>query len=257
MAGRSFEDGSIVRFLYDGVAVIVPLEAVPDWARLCNAEQPIHFAATWEDGLVHLYVNGLQVASGGEAGRGEVVLRLGDLQFGEDYPDTSLTNEPFLGLADDLLVLRRALDADEIVRLVAEGPDFLVAAQEAGILYTLEQDDDIALTDRLTADGAADTSAIDAVGAVQDGVCQLLLNHATSAAGSIRVELLDEQGAPIPRFTLEDCDPIYGDAIEHPVSWRKQTELAHLAGQPVSLRIELKDADLYAIRFGRPEREAP
>jgi hypothetical protein len=60
-------------------------------------------------------------------------------------------------------------------------------------------------------------------------------------------------GTPIPGFTLADSDILYGDGIELPVSWRGgQTELKELAGRALRLRFELKDADLYAIRFGQP-----
>ena len=47
-----------------------------------------------------------------------VKLALGDLRFGEDLPPTSTTNEPFLGLVDEILVARRCLTAREIVALI-------------------------------------------------------------------------------------------------------------------------------------------
>ena len=40
------------------------------------------------------------------------------------------------------------------------------------------------------------------------------------------------------------------------VSWGGAETLADLAGQPVRLVVELKDADLYAIRFGAPAKAA-
>jgi len=78
---------------------------------------------------------------------------------------------------------------------------------------------------------------------------ELVLNYATSAAGSVRVEIRDPEGKPIPGFTLRNCPEIYGDEIEHVVTWRAGTDVSRLAGKPVRLRFLLKDADLYSIRF--------
>jgi len=78
---------------------------------------------------------------------------------------------------------------------------------------------------------------------------QLLLNMSTSAAGSLRVELQDESGTPIPDHTLDDCEELIGDAIEMPVHWKESSSLAPLIGKTIRLRIQLKDADLYALRF--------
>ena len=77
----------------------------------------------------------------------------------------------------------------------------------------------------------------------------LELNFSTSAAGTIRVELQDADGAPVKGFALEDCEEIYGDALGRDVVWKGGPDLRRLAGKPARLRFELKDADLYAIRF--------
>lgn len=78
---------------------------------------------------------------------------------------------------------------------------------------------------------------------------ELEMNFSTSAAGSIRMEIQDEDGRPIPGFTLEEIPEIFGDAIEYPVPFRQGSRLTDLAGRPVRLRFVLRDADLYAIRF--------
>jgi hypothetical protein len=78
---------------------------------------------------------------------------------------------------------------------------------------------------------------------------RLSLNFATSAAGSIQVEIQDAQGIPLKGFALADCAPIFGDAVERSVSWTGDKSLKGLAGQPVRLRFVLKDADLYSFRF--------
>ena len=78
---------------------------------------------------------------------------------------------------------------------------------------------------------------------------QLLLNFATSAAGSVKVELQDAAGQPLPGHALADCDDVFGDAIERPVSWKGSPDVSALAGKPVRLRFVMKDADVWAIRF--------
>jgi hypothetical protein len=94
----------------------------------------------------------------------------------------------------------------------------------------------------------------DTTGSVQDDLKQpraieLKLNYSTSAAGSIRCELLDAAGKPIPGYSLDECDEIYGDELDRAVSWNGRTSLQHLAGEAVRLRIKMYDADLYAIQF--------
>jgi hypothetical protein len=78
---------------------------------------------------------------------------------------------------------------------------------------------------------------------------RLFLNFATSAAGGIRVEVQDEAGKPIPGFALADCRELIGNEIDRPVAWAN-ANLASLAGRPVRLRFVMKDADLFALRFG-------
>ncbi|MBN1642034.1 MAG: hypothetical protein JXA09_12435 [Anaerolineae bacterium] len=77
----------------------------------------------------------------------------------------------------------------------------------------------------------------------------LTLNYATSAAGSVRVELQDAQGRPLAGRSLQACDEIYGDEIERTVTWGGSADLAPWAGQAVRVRLALKDADVYALRF--------
>lgn len=77
----------------------------------------------------------------------------------------------------------------------------------------------------------------------------LKMNFATSAAGSIRVEIQDTAGKPIPGFGLDDCPEIFGDRLDHVVTWKQQSDVTKLAGQPIRLRFVMKDADLFAIRF--------
>ena len=78
----------------------------------------------------------------------------------------------------------------------------------------------------------------------------LRLNYSTAVAGHVRVELQHPDGTPIAGCTLDDMPPIYGDALDQPFTWHDHADLSHLAGRPVRLRFELKDADLFAMCFG-------
>ena len=84
----------------------------------------------------------------------------------------------------------------------------------------------------------------------------LVLNFASSAAGSIRLEIQDVHSKPLPGFALEESPLIWGDEIEHTVRWERshskassEKPLARISGKPIRLRFVMKDADLYSLRF--------
>jgi hypothetical protein len=79
---------------------------------------------------------------------------------------------------------------------------------------------------------------------------KLNLNYSTSAAGSVQVELQDEQGQPLAGFALADTQPIYGDELDRAVEWRGGS-LSNIK-QPIRIRFVLNDADLFAIRTNSP-----
>jgi len=66
----------------------------------------------------------------------------------------------------------------------------------------------------------------------------LVLNFATSAAGMVRVEILDSSGK-----RLEQTPAIFGDFVS------KRVPLREPLSSPVRLRISMKDADLYSLQF--------
>lgn len=77
----------------------------------------------------------------------------------------------------------------------------------------------------------------------------LRVNAATSAAGSITVEVQDANGRALPGLALGDMTPWYGDDLDATMSWSGGADLSRLAGQSVRLRFVLTDADLYAFCF--------
>jgi len=78
---------------------------------------------------------------------------------------------------------------------------------------------------------------------------ELMVNCSTSAAGDIRVEILDTDSRPIEGYTRTDADGFFGDSIEHVLTWNGKTDVRPLAGKTIRLRFLLQDADLYSYQF--------
>jgi hypothetical protein len=78
---------------------------------------------------------------------------------------------------------------------------------------------------------------------------RLRLNLATSAAGSIRVEIQDESGRPLDGFRLSEATNLVGDQLDRVVSWKSGDSVASLAGRAIRLRFVMQDADLFALQF--------
>lgn len=78
---------------------------------------------------------------------------------------------------------------------------------------------------------------------------ELEINYSTSAAGELKFELQDMNGNPIPGYTMDDSDTIIGNEISRIVTWKENKNVGTLASKMVRLRIYMKDADLYSIRF--------
>lgn len=80
---------------------------------------------------------------------------------------------------------------------------------------------------------------------------ELEINCSTSAAGEIRIEMLDAAGNPVPGFAKGDAEVIIGNETRRIVRWKGNHDLSALAGKPVRMRVHMKDADLYAFKFNR------
>lgn len=78
---------------------------------------------------------------------------------------------------------------------------------------------------------------------------ELTLNFSTSAAGSVRVELQEADGTPIPGFALDDCDELFGDSLDRAATWKGRADVSRIAGRPIRLRLVLSDADVYSFQF--------
>ena len=71
-----------------------------------------------------------------------------------------------------------------------------------------------------------------------------------ASAGSFSIEVLDEDGQPIPGFD-ESSAQVYHhvDDISFEPQWKGSDNLAPLIGQIIRLRFLLKEATLYAFRI--------
>jgi hypothetical protein len=78
---------------------------------------------------------------------------------------------------------------------------------------------------------------------------RLEVNFATSAAGEVRVELLDESGNKLPGYSLEECRPLVGNEISKTVYWNSNPDVSELSGKEIRMRIRLSDANLFSFRF--------
>ncbi|MDP3073041.1 MAG: hypothetical protein Q8N18_22295 [Opitutaceae bacterium] len=102
----------------------------------------------------------------------------------------------------------------------------------------------------LRRDGFASMDAKDRPGTlttrpvVFDGT-QVFVNAAT-ASGSLRVEILDENGAVIAPFSAENCQPVSADKTLIPVTWRGNESVAALRGKAVRFRFHLTRGSLFA-----------
>ena len=79
-----------------------------------------------------------------------------------------------------------------------------------------------------------------------------------AALGDIRVELVESLpareavvgGRTVPGFTMEDCDPIRTNRIDHRVTWNGKWDLGELRGRPLHLRFRLTESELFTFAFG-------
>ena len=76
---------------------------------------------------------------------------------------------------------------------------------------------------------------------------RLELNASTRPGGSIRVALLGASGQPLEHYA--SSEPFHGDELRKSVIWPGNRSPAEMAGKPVCLRFELRDAELFSFAF--------
>ena len=72
--------------------------------------------------------------------------------------------------------------------------------------------------------------------------------------GELRVEILNEAGEAVPRFTVRNCLPVTADTTLHAVRWTGVEDLSSLTNQPVRFRFHLKNGRLFAF-WVSPEKK--
>jgi hypothetical protein len=83
---------------------------------------------------------------------------------------------------------------------------------------------------------------------------RLVLNVDTDAAGFAQFGFIDERGAPVPGFSVDECVYVNGDEIDYEVEWlakdgKRTKDVSALAGKPVQLVARLRGTSLYALQF--------
>lgn len=76
----------------------------------------------------------------------------------------------------------------------------------------------------------------------------LAINARTRDGGSIRVEVLHADGEPIPACCGDNAATFSGDATDITLAWSNGA-VKELPSEPIRLRITIKNADLYALRW--------
>ncbi len=118
-----------------------------------------HFALTFDEGEIHVYLNGEEIAMDSNLLSATEAFAPVNLRFGEDPHDGGGTaNEQFDGNVDDLLVLGVALSAADIAAIADSGVEASGFTPEDDVLavwYDFEPPDaGTKITDRFVADGS-------------------------------------------------------------------------------------------------------
>lgn len=87
------------------------------------------------------------------------------------------------------------------------------------------------------------------------GHSKLFLNAATWMKGSIRVEALTRDWQPIEGFTQPEARSIQGDALDHPVGWKANSDVSKLLGQEIRLKFYMTRARLHAMTLSNQDRK--
>ncbi|HOZ47566.1 MAG TPA: hypothetical protein PLO37_20445 [Candidatus Hydrogenedentes bacterium] len=68
--------------------------------------------------------------------------------------------------------------------------------------------------------------------------------NADVSGGDLAVAVLDDQGAALPSYSVEQCVRVNGDHLRHAVRWQSTDALPE--GQSIQLRFHLTNAQLFS-----------
>ena len=78
---------------------------------------------------------------------------------------------------------------------------------------------------------------------------EVRLNVRTMKHTAIRVQILDGRTAqPLPGYTWDEAQPLSGDHLHAKPRWREKADLSELVDKPIRFEIQLREAELFAIR---------
>jgi hypothetical protein len=55
--------------------------------------------------------------------------------------------------------------------------------------------------------------------------------------------------SPLSGFELADSDELFGDTLQRVVTWQNKSDVSALADRAIRVRIAMRDADIYSLRF--------
>ena len=73
-------------------------------------------------------------------------------------------------------------------------------------------------------------------------------HNAGAGPPEVRVEVLDSDHQPLDGLQLENADPLTKSGRQR-VGWGGRSDLSHLAGAPIQLKISIHNAKLYSFQF--------
>ncbi len=83
-----------------------------------------------------------------------------------------------------------------------------------------------------------------------------LFVNTNTAGGSLRVEVQDLAGKPLPGLAQADCQPLVTNSTCCQVRWQNDKALARVAGQPVRLLFTLERGQLFSFWTSQTEKGA-
>lgn len=249
-SGGPIESNESLRFLLGDLELKIDASKLGDWSRESGDLNRHHIAVTVGQSRARVYFDGQLAGEAPFQLKNPLRLKTGNLRFGEDFSPTSLTNEPFLGEVDDILFLQRALSEEAVRKLSEHGlAEVISPSDRSGLAIDFESDlPSIELESERNFGNKLGSPATFAP-KIDFGLRKLSLNCSTSAAGSIRVEILDPSGNPIPGYRVNECDEIVGDQIEKTVTWNGKSDLIEITHRPIRLKFYIRDADIYSWRI--------
>jgi hypothetical protein len=76
---------------------------------------------------------------------------------------------------------------------------------------------------------------------------RIFLNARCRPGGYIRAAVTDVEGQPLPAFVLDNSIPFTGDEVAADMRWTGVSDLSVLSGKEIRVRLEVHNADLFAI----------